>query len=510
MAPSITDEARSVGLRRQELSLADVDRRRIQLWILALLVVASSAVLGTVVSEELPGVLATTPLWLLRLALALLAIGFFMYVMEKEFQLRRLQAMLIDERVLAIAYARRAAELESLVSASHAVNESLALADVLDALLAGAIDVVDGADGAVMLVEEMPTAQGSSPILRAAAVRGERRVTGETAGLESGYVGLAACTRVPQRAEVDGELPGRLFVPLVHREELLGVLEIGATAGEEFDDHSLRLLGVFAEYVSVSVANARLYEAQRERVAELTELDELKSEFLATVSHELKTPLTSIIGSVSTIRRAAPTAAEREQLLGTAERQAQRLASLVDQLLVAGRLEDRRPSGDAASDLAAVACTVVEDFESTGRPVIRTLPRECVVAVDSEGLQHVLWNLLDNAHKYGSEPVELRVDVRGEMAILSVVDGGDGVPPEARERVFERFCRLDADGGRSGMGLGLPIVREVAEASGGRVWVDDAPGGGAAFRVAIPLAGGDGHRAAGAPRSGTVSAAQAG
>jgi signal transduction histidine kinase len=94
-------------------------------------------------------------------------------------------------------------------------------------------------------------------------------------------------------------------------------------------------------------------------------------------------------------------------------------------------------------------------------------------------------NLIENAHKYGKAPVRITVQPTEDHVVLSVVDSGPGIPPELRERVFERFYREDPNGTKPGMGLGLSIVRGLVESCGGAVWVEDAPGGGAAFRVAL-------------------------
>ena len=97
----------------------------------------------------------------------------------------------------------------------------------------------------------------------------------------------------------------------------------------------------------------------------------------------------------------------------------------------------------------------------------------------------MLTNLIENAHKYGADPVRVEVQVADDQVVLSVIDAGPGVPPEERERIFERFYRSDPNGTKPGMGLGLSIVRGLVESCGGTVWVEDAPGGGAAFRVAL-------------------------
>jgi signal transduction histidine kinase len=105
---------------------------------------------------------------------------------------------------------------------------------------------------------------------------------------------------------------------------------------------------------------------------------------------------------------------------------------------------------------------------------------------DPDILQRILTNLIDNALKHGSPPVRVEVWTANDEIHLSVVDAGPGIPSDERERIFERFTRLDGSGNRPGIGLGLPIVRELLAACGGRVWVEAPANGGSAFRVMLP------------------------
>lgn len=250
-----------------------------------------------------------------------------------------------------------------------------------------------------------------------------------------------------------------------------------------------------------------LYE-ERVRAERLEELDAMKSEFLSMVSHELKTPLTSIIGSVSTLRRAEVAADDREALLDAIDRMAQRLASMVEQLLSAGETADPHFEEQALTEVTQLAERVAADFEYSGRSVEVTGQGTAWVGAPESALEHVLWNLLDNAHKYGAPPVRLDVQEQQGTVHLRVIDAGPGISESDRERVFERFVRAgDAD--TPGMGLGLPIVRRLAEACGGRVWIDDVAGGGACIHTALPAVSPAASSEAPAEPSGTLTRANA-
>jgi signal transduction histidine kinase len=227
------------------------------------------------------------------------------------------------------------------------------------------------------------------------------------------------------------------------------------------------------------------------RVAELLDVNRMKSEFVATVSHELRTPLTSILGSVITIRSLDLDRRQQDEFLDTIERQGQRLLRLIEELLTTARLEMERDRSlsPRAVDLNALVRMVARDLELARQPIEVTAPAECEVVSDPDILQQVLVNLIDNAHKHGKPPVRVAVESMGDRVLMSVIDAGSGVPPAERERIFERFVRLDSTGSQPGMGLGLPIVRDLLTACGGTIWLEQAATGGAAFRVTLPSRG---------------------
>lgn len=467
---------RRAGLSPHGLTFDSIERRRIELWSLTVVVLVALASVFVLLyaSDHLPFFLGSTSPLALQTALGLLALAFLAYVVEKERHLRRLEATLVDERVLASAYAARVAEITTLASASRAVNAHLDPEGVLEVVLAEALRLLRLDAGAALLAGD-----GG---FRVVAARGDERVPGEVVPLDREPLADAIRRRRPVLTE---PARGGALVPLVHRDEVLGVLELYGPGG--VGDYELQVLTVFADYVAVSVANARLYAAQCARVTELTELDRLKSEFIATVSHELRTPLASIFGCTVTLRKTLSQGSDPEELLSVLERQGRRLGRMVDQLLAASRLDQIGDAPlDGCADLAALGHAVAREFELAGRRVELSAPASCHVRGDADLYERVVSNLLDNAHKYGAPPVRVEIKPGPDSVVLTVSDAGPGIPPADRERVFLRFCRLEPGWREPGMGLGLPIVRRVVEASGGRVSVDDAPGGGTVVRVVVP------------------------
>lgn len=493
----IRHEARAVGLSQVELpSLEAVERRRLQLWLTtAFLLIGIGGVIALVSYRT---GLTDADLWLsptaTRFSIFVLAIGFSAYAIEKELHLRRLTRLLVEERVLSASLTNRLNVVTALLDAGRAMNSVLELDQVLDMILRSALDLLHGAGGSVMLVE-------GEDRLRAVCVHGNDDARDRVVGFGEGIAGRVAVSGEPlllsgnvraqfrppiERAK---KVDSAMSVPLVNREELLGVLNVNASSDRTFNEYDLRALSLFAEQAAVAIANARLYESQRAYVDELLELDRMKSEFVASVSHDLRTPLTAIIGAAAMAKRHELPPAKREDLVDGISRQAHRLADMIEEMLLAKGLQhpERAPRLERV-DVAGLARTTVEDYELAGRPAVYEGPEVCRVIGDPELLNRIFGNLLDNAFKYGAPPVRVLVEPNGDTVVVGVLDSGAGIPPQDRERVFERFQRLDVSRTGPGIGLGLAIVRTLAAVCGGRAWVEEAPGGGAAFRVALPAA----------------------
>jgi PAS domain S-box-containing protein len=236
---------------------------------------------------------------------------------------------------------------------------------------------------------------------------------------------------------------------------------------------------------------ARDISAQRE-------VEELKTDFLATVSHELRTPLTPIQGFLQTLLRDDASFSDEERLrfYEVMLRQSERLERLIKDLLDATSLQDKdHLFFPEEVDWEQTATRVVELFrrQEPGRHfslmIAEGLPR---VIVDEQRAEQVLSNLIANAAKYSppEEPITVTVELSRGVLVTTVSDRGPGIPETDRDRVFDRFTRLGSHLTRSvgGAGLGLFIARRLVEGMGGRIVVEDAPGGGAAFRFTLPMA----------------------
>jgi signal transduction histidine kinase len=250
---------------------------------------------------------------------------------------------------------------------------------------------------------------------------------------------------------------------------------------------------------AAAAEQARLVEGEQALIRQLQESDRLKRDLLATVSHELKTPLTVILGTLGTLSRrgAVLDPDERREFVDMAVRQGTRLKELVEQLLLAARFEQtsQEPAERPLVDAAALArdALAAARVAHPGRELVLVAGDPLPVLAAPEAVLQVLGNLLDNAAKYSPDPSPVRLEATryGPLALLAVEDSGPGIPPADRERIFERFTQLDSGAAHraGGVGLGLYIARQLACDQGGELVVADPtpPATGARFELRLPL-----------------------
>ena len=262
------------------------------------------------------------------------------------------------------------------------------------------------------------------------------------------------------------------------------------------DAQSLRLF--------VSPVSGRQYEGQAvgtsiliSDVTELKKAEGIRSEFTANVSHELKTPLTSIKGFTDMLASGMVASPEDQKrfitMIGV---EVDRLIDLINDILKLSELESVTiPQSEERSDVLTIARDTAAFLTPTAKAAEVTLSVDggpATVAVPQGRLKELLLNLVGNGIKY-NEPggtVHTAVSVRDGQAVIAVSDTGIGIPPEAQSRVFERFYRVDKGRARKngGTGLGLAIVKHIVQLYGGTVTLESAVGKGSTFTVTLPLA----------------------
>ena len=298
-----------------------------------------------------------------------------------------------------------------------------------------------------------------------------------------GHTATSALSGVRVADEDGGGLTG---AELIER-----ALEARTTVALTLSDGSQRWYAVDA---------VRHVDDRRERVLltarDVTEerrISSIRAEIISLVGHDLRSPLTVVIGYLDLMTRPM-TDAERARALDAARRNAARMADLLEDLLSATRAEELLAASDLVpTSLSALAEEVVASLAPTHseRPLLLDQQCDPIVLGEEKRLRQVLVNLVTNAYKYSPDPDPIVVRIRCDekSAFMEVVDHGPGIPPEERHHVFERFARLNSGEGRQGVGLGLYIVNIIARNHGGSVHVEETPGGGGTFVVTLPLVG---------------------
>jgi two-component system sensor histidine kinase KdpD len=373
---------------------------------------------------------------------------------------------------------------EALAAVTHVIQQSAGVES------AAVYRVVDG-DGALELAASTsnstaPQADGRTSLHTWVAARGCA-----AAELGDGTVHLQGPRPTPDEvARFDSGDVRALLLPLQARKGTVGVLRVATATGFRLDAEQWRFLEAISYYAALAVERVRLV-AEAERAEALREADRLKDALLASVSHDLRTPLTTIKALAHELRYLGD---ERVEII---EQEADRLNRTVTDLLDLSRLNAGairvRPELNTVDDLLGALVQRVEPMLD-GRPLLVTLPPGEALLVARFDLTHalrILVNLVDNAfqHAPGNTPIEISAAREGQHVVIRVRDRGPGVAPGERERIFEPFYRPpDTSPGARGAGLGLAIARQLAEAQGGLVEYRPRPGGGSEFALRLPAA----------------------
>jgi signal transduction histidine kinase len=403
------------------------------------------------------------------------------------------------------ALGRRVDVLEAANRCARALGSSLEIEQAFGAFIREVRGLVPFERTAIVLVE------GDAARTIASAGRGATEVFPPgTAGPLHGTVldrvlggevvvrrELAEIEYPEDQALLDLGLHSELVAPLLIGARPIGMISLSRVHADAFSAEEVELVSLLGRLVATAVQNIRAYESERDTVEELRRLSALRADFVSLVSHELRSPMTAVIGAARTLlaRQSTLTPEQRDAFLALIADETNRLAVLVGDVLDTSRIEAGTFSYNFADvDLARL----VEDAVATARAgqdgvrvritAANRVPR---VRGDRERLRQVLTNLIDNAIKYSSAGDEVEVSVQTENGSvrITVSDRGPGIPYDQQRLIFEKFGRAEVLGGsKPGTGLGLFIARSFAEAHGGTVEVDSRPGEGARFTLSLPAA----------------------
>ncbi|HVU77466.1 MAG TPA: ATP-binding protein [Gaiellaceae bacterium] len=305
--------------------------------------------------------------------------------------------------------------------------------------------------------------------------------------------------REPSRYVEEAELlrsgiRSRVLAPLLTGARANGLISIGRAEANAFEPHEIELVSLLGRLAASAIQNIRAFESERRTVDELRRLSTMRADFVSLVSHELRSPMASVIGAARTLqirwRELQPE--QREAFLALIGDETSRLAALVGDVLDTSRIDagtftyrfDDVDLGLLVTDSVATA-----ELGQDEVPVRAEMPPKLPpVRGDAARLRQVLANLIDNAVKYSpaGQPVEVRVVPVDRVVHISVNDRGPGVKPGDQRMIFEKFGRAVGSGSKPGTGLGLYIARSIAEAHGGELTVSSAPGRGATFTLSLP------------------------
>jgi PAS domain S-box-containing protein len=360
-------------------------------------------------------------------------------------------------------------------------------------------------DSAVIL---LPTEDGRSLVVQAAAGFNGGAI-GSSLPIGEGISGVIAARGAPLIVEdtsqwkvippiLQERVRSVIGVPMFVEGRLVGVIHADSFTARRFNDSDLRLLQLAADRIALAIEQSRLYEVEQQARRQAEEANRMKDEFLAVVSHEMRSPLNAMLGYARLLRYGPVDEQKINRTVDVIERNGKAQIQLIEDLLDTGRIISGKLQLDVGPvDLVAVIESAVQTiFPAAAAKHIRIQtdlnPKVSQITGDGERLQQVIWNLLSNSVKF--TPAGGRIDVRLERIdphiCVTVSDTGKGIRPDFLPYVFDRFRQADASSTRrhGGLGLGLALVKYLVELHGGTVEAfSGGESAGATFTVLLPV-----------------------
>jgi signal transduction histidine kinase len=454
--------------------------------------------------------------YVVTVALAGLVILFCLYTVLQQRELHHaVQALSHEESEHAIASVRLS-ELTALFQVSTTLQLQLRSDVILEIIVRRVVSTLKAQQASIMILEpehgELVTR--ASYGLEAEFSRGARKRIGE--GI-AGWVALrreavtlgerAPSTELGRHYKENRRITSALSLPLAIGERVIGVLNVNRiNHTEPFSEHHLEVLRVFAEHIAAVIDRAEMLERINRRARELeadneklSDLNRMKDVFLGTASHELKTPLTSVIAYAELLddHEGRLSREQGREFVARLRSEAQRLLSLIEDILDLSRLESGKlalkPRRLELPELVRGAIETTRGMAQKFGVVVQAdvLDGLPALSLDEVKIRQVLVNLVVNAVKFSPRdvPVVIRARLDEAFVRVEVVDQGPGIAPDTATHIFELFGQNvpeDADA-RGGLGIGLHLVKRITELHGGHVGVNSRPGAGSTFWIRLPL-----------------------
>ena len=291
------------------------------------------------------------------------------------------------------------------------------------------------------------------------------------------------------------DVTGRTLLECIHSQTLLDWFKMPSAVGRP-TRAEVPLTDGRTLQAQISVVEGIGYAVVMQDRTHLKELDRIKSEFVSVVSHDIRSPLTTIRGYMELLGRVGPLTPRQAEFLARVEQSMTTITDLIGDLLDTGRIEAGLDQEEALVQLEDVVERGIEAIRLSAEAKSHTLSCDIAPGLpplmgNARRLEQLVTNLLSNAIKYTPQGGKIQVTLKAEglYLMLRVTDNGIGVPPEEQPHIFDKFYRVQsaATADIGGTGLGLSIVKSVVERHGGRVWVESAPGQGSTFIVLLPM-----------------------
>ncbi len=413
-----------------------------------------------------------------------------------------------------VRYEYRIAYLERIVKVSQILNTVLTLEPLLQIIIQAATELIDTDACSIMLIDrntgELRFAEATGSVTEAIKKLSIPLDDTSIAGLvvQTDKPVLVRDVRNDDRwnpevdKAVDFETKSILGVPLRVRDQVIGVLEVVNKRSEEgFTQDDIQIANTLAAQAAVALENARLLDELQMAYRELSEIDQIKSDFVSIAAHELRTPLAVILGYATFLREKVKGEQANKQL-DIVVNSAMHLRTLIGDMINLHHINSNKVMLDrSVFSLKQIVLDVLREFSEIAKGKQQTLTKKFVpdndplnIDADQQKIYLIFANLISNAIKFTGDSgrIHVNVELKGYKYHINVIDTGIGISEDQYERIFDQFHQVEASLTRKyqGMGLGLSITKGMVEVHEGRIWVQSVVGKGSNFNVILPSAPG--------------------